>query len=71
MVYENNLQATPTSSIFLFYSTTRVQVQEEIALYDFNAIVSSVGGSLGLFFGLSFWQLASMASKKILSERKD
>ncbi len=36
------------------------ELHEEYKLFDFNAIVASVGGSLGLFLGFSFldciWQ---------------
>ena len=31
-----------------------VTVYEEYKVYDFNGIVGSVGGSLGLFIGFSF-----------------
>ncbi len=30
-----------------------VQLQEEILMFDFNAIIAAVGGSLGLFLGFS------------------
>ena len=44
--------------LFLYPITADVLVYEEYLLFDFNAIVSSVGGSLGLFVGFSFLQCA-------------
>lgn len=43
-----------TSGIYPFYPTTSVTVAEEYALFDFNEIVSALGGSMGLFLGFSF-----------------
>ncbi len=40
------------TTIYLFRKT-EVDTQEEYLLYDFNAIVAAVGGSLGLFLGMS------------------
>ena len=33
---------------------SKVKVNEEYKVYDFNGILGSVGGSLGLFIGFSF-----------------
>jgi len=41
------------AGLMMFYSTTNVQEVKEVYLYDFNSILSSVGGSLGLFLGFS------------------
>jgi hypothetical protein len=38
-----------------------VTTTQEVLLYDFNAIVSAIGGSLGLFLGFSCHQLALQA----------
>ena len=35
------------------HASTEVNLYTEIRLYDFNAIVAAVGGSLGLFLGFS------------------
>ena len=35
------------------HASTNVDLYTEIRLYDFNAIVAAVGGSLGLFLGFS------------------
>ena len=37
----------------------------EIDLYDFNAIVASVGGSLGLFLGFSCYEYGKRLIDKI------
>ena len=44
------------TDFFVFYGSTTVQVDTEYVLFDANAIVASVGGSLGLFLGFSCWQ---------------
>ena len=36
--------------------TSDIIVEEEYEIYDFNGIVGTVGGSLGLFVGFSFLQ---------------
>ncbi len=41
-------------SLSLEFSSMEVEVQEELLIFDFNAILSAVGGSLGLFLGFSF-----------------
>lgn len=38
----------------IFYPKNDVFVWEEYLVYDLNAIVSGVGGSMGLFLGFSF-----------------
>ena len=41
------------TGIFVVFGTTDVSLIEEKLLFDFNAIISSLGGSLGLFLGFS------------------
>jgi len=41
------------SYLALSYSTLFVKESKEVLLHDFNSIVSSIGGSLGLFLGFS------------------
>jgi hypothetical protein len=38
---------------------------EEVLVFDFSSIVSSVGGSLGLFIGFSFMDLLKAIMAKI------
>jgi hypothetical protein len=42
------------SYIFVTFKEIEVEVEQEFVLFDFNAILSSVGGSMGLFLGFSF-----------------
>ena len=42
-------------------------IHEEYLLYDLNAIVSAVGGSLGLFLGFSCYELVKTCLKKLAS----
>ena len=37
--------------------TTDISVETEALVFDFTALVSNVGGSLGLFLGFSFYML--------------
>ena len=46
-----------TSRLFLYLASTDVKLREEdYCLFDLNLIISSVGGSMGLFLGFSFYQ---------------
>jgi hypothetical protein len=46
---------------------TDILVTEEILMYDFGTIVGTVGGSMGLFLGLSCYQLAQRVLKGVCS----
>ena len=48
-------RAPNSSRLFLYLSSTNVLVEEEYCLFDLNASISSVGGTLGLFFGFSVY----------------
>ena len=41
------------TKVWIVHGDNVVTVFSEVVLYDFNAIVGSVGGSLGLFIGFS------------------
>ena len=41
--------------ISIEFPNIEVEMHDEILIFDFNAIVASVGGSLGLFLGFSFF----------------
>ena len=47
-----------TSAIAMYYGETEVRVKEEFLIYDLNAIVAAIGGSLGLFLGFSCYEVA-------------
>ena len=40
--------------LFIYYYSVEEEIVEEYVLFDFNAIVAAVGGSMGLFLGFSF-----------------
>ncbi len=46
-----------STSLTIEFASMDVEVREELLIFDFNAIVSAVGGSLGLFLGFSFYDL--------------
>ena len=47
-----------SSAIAMYYGETEVRVKQEFLIYDLNAIVAAVGGSLGLFLGISCYEVA-------------
>ena len=53
--------------LFLFINQIFTEFQGEYKIYTFTGIVSSVGGSLGLFLGLSFWDFFQMLISKTFS----
>lgn len=50
--------------LWLYYSNTDITLTEEVLLFDFAAILSAVGGSLGLFIGFSFLDILKATIKK-------
>ena len=53
------------SELFFQWEDESMIVQEEYLLMDLNAIVSAVGGSLGLFLGFSWLQVLLKIIQKI------
>ncbi len=49
------------AAVFLFYRSNVYSVMEEYLLYDANAVIAALGGSLGLFLGFSFLQVGRAA----------
>ena len=77
---ESLFGATPNKSlVYSMYPDTHVIVEEEYLVFDFGAIVATVGGSLGLFLGFSCLQfcqflidwLDGFVDKKIDSRRNN
>jgi len=58
------------ASIYLRYKTLVVTESREVAIYDFNSILSSVGGSLGLFLGFSCFGTITSLIHFILKKSK-
>ena len=74
--------ATNITELYLMYADTRVTIIEEILVFDTNAIVSAVGGSLGLFIGFSvfdtlkwmickIWKYCATTDSKINNKQID
>ncbi len=53
-----------TAEVYL-YMSDRVETQEEYRLFGLNAIISSVGGSLGLFLGFSCLNALNILRKRV------
>ena len=54
-----------TSEIYIQWEDININVQEEYELMDLNAILSAVGGSLGLFLGFSCLQVLLQLLQKL------
>jgi len=55
------------AALWISYSTTTVMIQEEYLLYDFNSVITALGGNLGLFVGFSCLSMAEVLTVKIYS----
>ena len=53
------------SELFFQWEDENVIIEEEYLLMDLNAIVSAIGGSLGLFLGFSWLQVLLQIIQKI------
>ena len=57
------------SALRLKYASYTEYYHKECLLYDLNAIVASVGGSLGIFLGLSCYHLGKNLIDRIYLKR--
>ncbi len=55
---------TTTTTLYLYQSNS-YETAEEYLLFDDNAIVAAVGGSLGLFLGFSCLSVLTALAKKL------
>ncbi len=72
--YKSVVKANPdyrqdALKLFVDIGTNEVVILEEYLVYDFNDIVSSVGGSLGLFLGFSCLEVCRVASRMMSQKR--
>ena len=51
--------------VYSFYQSFNEDIYKEMNIYDFNAVVASVGGSLGLFLGFSCYEYGKRLIDKI------
>ena len=52
----------------LFYGTTTVEHFYEYKIYDLGTIVGTVGGTMGLFLGFSFFQCSTIFLGRLLNK---
>ena len=52
-------------SFYLYFKEIEYELKEEYILFDSNAIVASIGGSLGMFLGVSCLGLGSMLLRQL------
>ncbi|XP_059096394.1 uncharacterized protein LOC131890953 [Tigriopus californicus] len=55
---EFNLFGIDETVVFLSFETLVTTLEEEVLVYDLISMISSVGGSMGLFLGFSFLEMA-------------
>ena len=56
--------------IGLIYQTTTVTINEESLVYDILNFIGTVGGSLGLFIGCSFFDFCRLIEKRCYKKLK-
>lgn len=56
---------TGKSYVTLYFPDTRAKVEGVYTLFDFNSILASIGGSMGLFLGFSFLDSAFFILEKV------
>ena len=54
--------------LYISFSTDLEVISEEFFLYDANAIISAVGGGLGMFLGVSCFGILSDLFKSLLNK---
>ena len=52
------------TGLWVLLSSPEIKVNKKYAVYDFNGIVGTVGGSLGLFVGFSVMEFMLMLIKQ-------
>ena len=57
--------ASVNEASFTFEADTVIKVGKELLVYDTNDMISSIGGSLGLFLGFSCYEYISHFIKKV------
>ena len=58
--------ASVNEASFRFEADTMIKVGKELLVYDTNDMIGSIGGSLGLSLGFSFFGIASTLIDKLL-----
>ncbi len=53
----------PQALLFVGLSDTDITVEEDYTLQDFYAIVATLGGSIGIFIGWSFYDVAKLVAE--------
>ena len=61
--YYNN---TDDEASFIIEADTVIKLGKELLVYDTNDMIGSIGGSLGLYLGFSFFGIASTFIDKLL-----
>ena len=51
------VSSTKTIDFYYIFPSNELQVQQDYLVYDINGLIGSVGGTLGLFIGFSFYDL--------------
>ena len=62
---KNWMEIENKTTLWVFYATPKIKIEEEYTLMGANAIISATGGSLGLFLGLSCYGIAWNILEKV------
>ena len=67
MIEMTYIEWKETHATFELSTDTMRNVQKEILVYDTNDMIGSIGGSLGLFLGFSFFDIISKCLDKLVN----
>ena len=62
---KNYVEFENKTTLWIWYASPKIKIEEEYALMGVNAIISATGGSLGLFLGLSCYGVAWKILEKV------
>ena len=65
--FEQTLIQNDTVDMFFSYSSDEIKIEEETLMIGTSSYIGSVGGSLGLFLGFSFFSSLSYFFGKLIS----
>ncbi len=68
VIREPNAEPKHHTAVVFLGSRMKSEHQEDVVIYDINNVVASVGGSLGLFLGVSCYSMITYVCIKFVKE---
>ena len=62
---KNYVEYENTTTLWVWYASPKIKIEEEYMVMGANAMISATGGSLGLFLGLSCYGVAWKILEKV------